>query len=126
MSAWARRNASRAARLTATLVLVAVGPRSASADNRADSLEGRPIRRLEIDAHNIYQPLPRGYLRPLYRLANTLHVRTRGRTIRDAVLLRSGDPWSETRARESERALRALGILERTPGAQHRVRNGSS
>ena len=77
-----------------------------------DSLEGRPVRNIAVLAHNLYEPLPRGPLQPLYRIANHLHVHTRAATIRDALLLRPGDPWSVERARESMRALRSLGILE--------------
>lgn len=112
MSVWAERNVGSATRLAATLLLVAAGPSAASGHEQADSLEGRPIRRVDILAHNLYDPLPAGRLKPFYELANALHVRTRDRTIRDALLLRPGDPWSEARASESKRVLRALGILE--------------
>jgi hypothetical protein len=55
------------------------------------------------------------------RLANKLHVRTRDHTIRDHLLIRPGDAWSESRARECERTLRALGILEPYRIVGHRV-----
>ncbi len=99
----------------AGILALALGPAAGWAQAPADSLEGRPIRSIRIVAHNLYEPLPRGALRPFYRLANTLHVRTRPRTIRNALLLRPNEAWSDDRARESERALRAMGILEPQP-----------
>lgn len=86
--------------------------------------EGLPIRRVDITVHNLYDPLPRGRLRPLYRLANGLHIRTRESTVRNQLLFREGDRWSEARARESARALRSLGILE--PGLFRGTRVGDS
>src|SRR5688572_10706529 len=74
--------------------------------------EGLPIRRVEVIARNIYDPLPPGRLRALYRLANALHVSTRARTVEDHLLLETGGTWTLERARETARALRAVGILE--------------
>jgi surface antigen Omp85-like protein len=74
--------------------------------------EGLPIRRVEIHARNIYDPLPTGRLRPVYRLANTLHVRTRQSTIRHLLLFEPGDRWQDARGRETARLLRELDILE--------------
>ena len=48
----------------------------------ADSTEGRPIARIDVHAHNIFDPLPPGRLAPVLDLANTLHVRTREQTVR--------------------------------------------
>lgn len=76
------------------------------------SPEGLPIRRIELVVRNIYDPQPPGRLGPLYRLANALHVPTRPGTVESALLLRPGGPWSRERARETARALRALGIFE--------------
>ncbi|TMQ70044.1 MAG: hypothetical protein E6K80_09785, partial [Candidatus Eisenbacteria bacterium] len=96
----------------AAIVFAATAPGPGRDVVLGDSLEGRPVRNIAVLAHNLYEPLPRGPLQPLYRIANHLHVHTRAATIRDALLLRPGDPWSVERARESMRALRSLGILE--------------
>ena len=78
---------------------------------RGSGLEGLPIARVELEIRGIFDPLPRGRLRPLYRLVDRLHVRTRASTLRRHVLLDAGDRWHEARAKESERALRALDIF---------------
>lgn len=84
---------------------------------RADSTdvaripEGTPIRRLDIQTRDIYEPVPPGRLAGVYRTANRLHVKTRAGTVRSALLLREGEPWSAERAAESERVLRALRFL---------------
>jgi hypothetical protein len=65
---------------------------------------------VEFETRGIFDPLP-GRLRTFYRLADRLHVRTRASTLRRHVLLAAGDRWDEARARESERALRALDIF---------------
>jgi hypothetical protein len=79
---------------------------------RAD-FAGLPISRLELRPGGIFEPPPPGRLRPFYRLADRLHVRTRPATLRRHILLAPGDPWDTSRARESERALRALDIFNR-------------
>jgi hypothetical protein len=112
VSVWAARSAANAAGLVATIALVAIGPTAARAQALADSLDGLPIRHLEIVARNIYDPLPGGPLKPLYRLADAIHIRTRPSTIRNALVLHPGEPWSAQRGKENERVLRALGILE--------------
>jgi hypothetical protein len=81
-----------------------------SADARA--AEGLPIRRIVLQPHNIFEPLPSGPLRPVYRLANRLHVRTRESTVRDQLLLREGQVWTAERSREAARQLRTLDFLE--------------
>jgi hypothetical protein len=112
VSVWAARSAASAAGLVATTALVAIGPTAAHAQATADSLDGLPIRHIEIIARNIYDPLPGGPLRPFYRLADAIHVRTRPSTIRNAMFLNPGEPWTDQRGKENERALRALGVLE--------------
>jgi len=42
----------------------------------------------------------------LYRLANALHIKTHGEVVESRLLLHEGDPFSERKARESERLLR--------------------
>src|SRR5256712_3129327 len=49
----------------------------------------------------------------LARLANALHVRTRPRVIRRALLVNPGDPYDSARVAESERALRGLFVFSR-------------
>lgn len=76
------------------------------------TVEGRPIARVEADPRGIFDPVPPGRLAPFFRLADRLHLRTRPSTIRHHMLLRPGDAWTRDRARESERALRALDIFD--------------
>ncbi len=77
----------------------------------ADSLEGRPIARVEVHPRNIFDPVPDGRLAPLFSLANRLHIRSRAMTVREQLLFRPGDAWSYARGRETERKLRALSFL---------------
>jgi len=77
-----------------------------------DSLEGRPIRSVRVVVREVFDPVPPGRLRPVYGLANALHVRTREQTVRDLLLLGPGDAWSGARGRETARALRALDFLQ--------------
>ncbi|HYM81669.1 MAG TPA: BamA/TamA family outer membrane protein [Candidatus Limnocylindria bacterium] len=112
MSGSARLGAVRLAWLVAFAAKTAWAESTAPGAPPDSTPEGLPIRRIEIRARDIYEPVPRGRLVAFYRLANHLHVRTRQRTIRDELLFAPGDRWSEARARESERNLRALDILE--------------
>lgn len=82
-----------------------------AAEAPADSLAGRIVRRVEVDAREIFDPLPAGRLRGPFALANRLHVRTRESRIRTAVVARPGDHWSPARRAESERRLRAFEFL---------------
>lgn len=77
----------------------------------ADSLEGRIVRRVDVDAREIFDPLPRGRLSRVYELGNRLHVRTRHSTIRAALVVRPGERWTAAKRLESERRLRALDFL---------------
>jgi len=85
---------------------------SAAARDSVGDLEGRPIGRITIEPHDIFDELPGGRLEPLFRLADRLHVRTRASTIRHHMLIAPGDPWSAERAHESERVLRGLDIFD--------------
>ena len=76
------------------------------------ALEGLPIRNIEITSRNIFDPLPTGALRPIGRMANKLHVRTRKQTVRDQLILRPDERWTTDRGREAARQLRMLGFLE--------------
>ena len=92
-----------------------LSPTPASSQHLLDAdpgIEGLPIRAIEVRPLNMFEPLPPGRLRALYRLANRLHVTTRPVVIREQLLFQSGEPWSESRAHETERVLRALDIFE--------------
>jgi len=81
----------------------------------SDTLDGLYIRSVDVQVWNVYEPLPEGRLRPLYRLANRLHVRTKPRFVRDQLLFAKGGRWSALRGQESERLLRALNFLTPLP-----------
>lgn len=89
-------------------------------DSIGYDVEGLPIARIEIVAHNIYDPLPTGRLRGLYRVANSLHVRTRESTVRDYLTFRPGEPYREQDARETERILRHHAFLRPRSLSAHR------
>jgi len=69
------------------------------------------VRRIVVDPHEIFDPLPDGRLRGFYDFANRLHVRTRESTVRSALVVKAGDRWSPARGAESERRLRSLDFL---------------
>jgi len=78
----------------------------------AVDLAGRPIRSIRVRVRNVFDPLPVGPLRFVGHLANRVHIRTRESVVREQLLLRPGQPWSEERAREALRQLRTLNFLE--------------
>jgi hypothetical protein len=104
--------------------LLIASPAPAREFSNADSTEGLPISAIEIDARNIFEPIPEGGLSGLYRFTNRLHVRTRHRTIRELLLFAPGDPWQAELGREQERNLRALRFL--TPLEVSANREGDS
>ena len=94
--------------------LAGLGPLAGAgraAEAPPDTLEGRIVRRVEVDAREIFDPVPEGRLRGVYVIANRLHVRTRESTIRTAIVARPGSRWSDARRAESERRLRAFDFL---------------
>lgn len=95
----------------ATALAAALAPPARAVVPVADSLEGRFVRRIDVDAREIFDPVPGGRFRSAYAIANRLHVRTRASTIRSALVLRPGDRWSAARGAESERRLRSLGFV---------------
>jgi hypothetical protein len=99
-------------------------PRDITDVTSSAGAEGVRIARVDVIPRNIFDPIPPGRLGPVYRLANRLHVRTRGRTIREQLLFGPGDPWSEARGEETERNLRALNYL--TPEGIRAERRGDS
>ena len=74
-------------------------------------LDSIPIREIEINPLNVYEPVHAGRLSGFYRVANRLHVRTRRSTIRHQLLFKRGDRWSDARGRELARNLRSLSFL---------------
>ena len=64
-----------------------------------------------IDAQNIFDLADPQENLALYRAANTLHISTRPRVIRQQLLFKSGDPYSERVLAESERILRSMRYL---------------
>lgn len=67
-----------------------------------------------VDNHSIFDPssIPEeGLLRPAYRLANRLHVRTRESFIRDEILVREGDCLDRALLGESSRILRQFRFI---------------
>ena len=60
-----------------------------------------------VDNQNIFSTDDRPDARPLFRLANHLHARTRASVVRSQLLFRPGDRYSRRLLEESERILRA-------------------
>jgi len=77
--------------------------------------EGAPVRQVTVHCLDIFEPLPPGRFRALYRTANRLHVRTRSGTIRSQLLVAPGEVWSADRVQESERLLRDLDYVQPDP-----------
>src|SRR5690606_8238005 len=94
------------------LVLCLITPAMA----RTEPHPGSPLRcptgsiaSIAIDNHSIFDtsdPELSGHLRLAYRLANSLHARTRASVIRRDLLFRVGDCFDPTLIAESERLLR--------------------
>lgn len=102
----------RAAVLAGIVALaVPAAPPPAHAAAPDSALEGRIVRSVRIETRDIYDPLPTGRTRELFRLANRLHVRSRHATVRPSLVFRAGEPWSDAARAESERRLRALAFL---------------
>ncbi len=99
----------------AVLLLVATAAPAHGAPGggaRADSaLAGRPVRRVDVVTHEIWDPLPEGRFSRVYALMNALHVRTRPITVRAEVLVRPGDTLDLSALEETARNLRALDYL---------------
>ena len=69
------------------------------------------MRTVTITPGTIFEPLPGGRFASAYAIANRLHVTTREVTVRAAVLLEPGQPFSAALAHETERKLRGLEFL---------------
>jgi outer membrane protein assembly factor BamA len=98
----------------ATILLCAVSPLTAEAPiPDGDELEAQQARigRILITRKNIFDPSdPKENYWP-YRLANKLHMVTREEVIRRELLFQEGDLYSQQLIDESERNLRALGVI---------------
>src|SRR5690242_3695264 len=55
---------------------------------------GAVIGEILIDNQNIFDPQDPREDRKLFRLANRLHIKTRGYVVRDQLLFHAGDPFS--------------------------------
>ena len=74
--------------------------------------EGATIRRVDVHALDIFDPVPAGRFSGFYRTANRLHVRTREKTVRSQLLVAPGQIWTADRVAESQRLLRDLEFME--------------
>ncbi len=72
---------------------------------------GARVGAVEIRVGEIFDTSVPQENRPLFRLANRLHRRTRERVIRRLLLFRPGDSYSRRVLEESERLLRTMGYL---------------
>ncbi len=70
-------------------------------------IEQARIGEIIIDNRNIFDPENPAEDRWLYRMANTLHVKTRPQVIESQLLFAEGDEYSEQTTEETERILRA-------------------
>lgn len=116
VNGWAGPSAERLTRGILVAGLLAAG--TASSDPAVtDSAAGRPypgmpIRAVHLTIGEVFDPVPPGALRPLYLLANKLHVRSRESTVRAHLVLEPGQPFTTRRLQQQERVLRALDFLQ--------------
>lgn len=94
------------------LLLCLISPRTAlpaPAPSPNTTCPTGTIASITIDNHSIFDisdPELSGHLRLAYRIANSLHARTRASVIRRDLLFRNGDCFDPNRIAESERLLR--------------------
>ena len=106
-------------RLASVLLLLLACPhtvrgQAAGAESDTTSAECPRISHVFVDNHSIFDttdPELDGRLRWAYRIANSLHVRTRTGVIRRELLFAEGDCYDPQVLEDSERLLRALGFL---------------
>jgi hypothetical protein len=72
---------------------------------------GAVIGEIRVVVGDIFDPSVRGEGGWLYRTANRLHVETRPKVIRNQLLFRSGEPYSDRLVQETERILRSNDFL---------------
>jgi hypothetical protein len=90
----------------------AAGGAGADSDTVIAAPEGLRVGAIRCERRGVFDPPPPGTLGAVFHFADHLHVRTRETTIRGQILLRPGDPWSQDRAKESERKLRSLDLFD--------------
>jgi hemolysin activation/secretion protein len=84
-------------------------PRPADVPSDAElEAQGAVIGRVDVDIHNIFDQRDPREDNGLFRLANTLHIRTKPATVRAQLLFTSGDKYLARKLAETERALRLL------------------
>lgn len=76
-----------------------------------DPFLGRRIEDIRIERDNVFDLTVPGENWWPFRMADKIHVKTREHVIQRELLLDIGDPWDPLVALETERNLRALGIL---------------
>jgi hypothetical protein len=108
----ANRAYPRAASLSCVLALLLAVPLCAQvpADTSAADTNSAVIRGIELQRRDIFDPEERSWVA---RLGNALHIQTRAGTIRRELLFQPGEIYDSSRAAESERNLRALGVFRR-------------
>jgi hypothetical protein len=102
-----------------SLVVVLAAPACAEESPALSCASNAPVRVasaavfgvVRIDNEDVFDPDDPAEDGRLYRLANTLHVRTHPEVIEHNLLFRPGDPYSERVLHESERLLRKAGYL---------------
>lgn len=84
---------------------------AALTDGAALEKAGAVIGEIHIDAQNIFDLDDPAEDKPLFRAANSIHIKTRERVIRQQLLFRPGDLYSQRLLQESERILRSARYL---------------
>ena len=109
--------------LLCTIVLIF--PTNVIADPEIDpALDGLPILTIHIDRNDIFDTSDPKTKAWFYRWANALHIVSKEDFIRSMLLFKEGDPYSASKAAESARVLRALGIMNPVHITAHRVDGG--
>jgi outer membrane protein assembly factor BamA len=101
------------------LALLTIGAVARAEELSADAMpspaqleaEGAIIGTIYVDAQNIFDVNDPAEDKVIYRGANALHVTTREGVIRQQLLFRTGEPYSQRKIEESERILRSARYL---------------
>jgi outer membrane protein assembly factor BamA len=91
-------------------VVLASDPQNIPAGEQLETA-GALIGEIYIDPQNIFDLNDPKDDKKLFRLANKLHIKTRNEVIREQLLFRSGDTYSQRALDESERILRSARYL---------------
>ncbi|MBD3856513.1 MAG: hypothetical protein IFK92_08330, partial [Acidobacteria bacterium] len=106
-------------------ILILSLPNIATADPEVDpTLEGLPIIAIHIDRKDIFDTSDPKTKAWFYRWANALHIISKEDFIRSMLLFKEDDAFSASRAAESARMLRGLGIMNPVNITAHRVDGG--